>query len=85
MRCRSEIDVFHDILCSLEEGRKRKWAIVANTNMNAEMLGRYRIRMLNLGLIREELSTGNSVFEITPKGRKILYVIREYRSLLTSH
>ena len=76
MKPRQEVDVLQNILGFIKEKPRRSRAVVISTHLNDDMWRKYRIRMIDLDLIREvEVETGNKVFEVTPKGDDLLDLI----------
>ena len=82
MKPRQEVEVLQNILGFIKEKPRKSRAIVISTYINDIMWRKYRIRMIELDLIREvEVETGNKVFEITPKGDDLLTLIGVFKSI----
>ncbi|GAG85819.1 unnamed protein product [marine sediment metagenome] len=82
---RQEIEVLYDVLSSLEDSIIGLWDMVTTKNLNSAMWRKYRLKMLKLDLIIEDGVKGSRVaFEISPRGREFLEIIRAYRSIWSS-
>jgi len=82
MKPRQEVDVLQNILGFIQEKPRKSRGIVISTHLNDVMWRKYRIRMMELDLIREvEVEIGNKVFEVTPKGDDLLTLIGVFKSV----
>jgi len=82
MKPRQEIEILQDILGILKDRPRRNREIVIFTYLNDYVWRKYRVRMLELGLIDEvEVEPGRMVFGILPRGEKMLKIIEAYRSI----
>jgi len=82
MNPRQEVDVLQDILNFIKEKPRRNRSIVISANLNDVMWRKYRIRMMELDLIREvKVEIGKKGFEVTPKGDELLNLIGVFKSV----
>jgi len=82
MKPRQEIDILQNVLGILKDRPRRNREIVMFTYLNDYVWRKYRVRMLELGLIDEvEVDPGRVVFDIAPRGEELLNLIGVYRSM----
>ena len=82
MKPRQEVDVLQDILGLIKEKPRRSRGVMVSTYINDVMWRKYRVRMMELDLIRKvEVEVGKKVFEVTPKGDDLLGLIGGFKSV----
>jgi len=82
MKPRQEVDILQNVLGILKDRPRRNREIVMFTYLNDYVWRKYRVRMLELGLIDEvEVDPGRVVFDIAPRGEELLNLIGVYRSI----